>query len=158
MKLVYEIFRYLPFQVLLPKENSDGVQQKNCYLLATDVLTSETGMTPDLLNDTFHFEERPYRLRSNYRLEGKRDHSVYRGSENLSSLAPKLWHLLTSSIHNSASLKEFKTKTHAWTADHFPYRIHKKYVGRVGFIQVVPQILHFRFCHRFTWPFAHPIS
>ena len=34
--------------------------------------------------------EGPYNLRSNYTLESKRDHTVYHGSESLSSLAPKL--------------------------------------------------------------------
>ena len=86
------------------------------------------------MNDIFHFVERPYNLRSDYTLERKRDHTVYHGSESLSSLAPKLWDLLQNSIKNSASLKEFKTKINTWAFERCLCRICKKYVGRVGFI------------------------
>ena len=85
--------------------------KKHLQLLATEVFKLKTGMSLELMNDTFHFVERPYNLRSNYTLEGKRDHAVYHGSESLSSLAPKLRDLLPNSIKNSASLKELKTKT-----------------------------------------------
>ena len=86
------------------------------------------------MNDIFHFVERPYNLRSDYILKRKRDHTVYHGSESLSSLAPKLWDLLPNSIKNSASIKEFKTKINTWTFERCPARICKKYVGRVGLI------------------------
>ena len=42
--------------------------------------------------------------------------------------------LLPNSIKDSASLKSFKTKINTWAADRCPFRICKKYVGRVGFI------------------------
>ena len=86
------------------------------------------------MNDIFHFMERPYNLKSDYTLKRKRDHSVYHGSESLSSLAHNLWDHLPNSIKNSASLKEFKTKIITWTFDRCPCRICKKYVRRLGFI------------------------
>ena len=46
------------------------------------------------MNDIFRFMEIPYNLRSDYTLKGKQDHTVYHGSESLSSLAPKLWEIL----------------------------------------------------------------
>ena len=95
-------------------------------------------MSPELMNDIFHFAERPYNLRSDYTLERKRDHTVYHGSESLSSLAPKLWDLLPNSIKNSAFLKEFKTKINTWAFERCSCRICKKYLGRVGFVYVVP--------------------
>ena len=101
-------------------------------MLATEIFKS--GVSPELINDIFHFVERLYNLTINYTLERKRDHTVYHDSESLSSLAPKLWDLLLNSTKNSASLKEFKTKTKAWAFDHYPCRICKKYVERAGFI------------------------
>ena len=71
---------------------------------------------------------------SNCTLVRKQDHSVYHGSESVSSLALKLWDVLLNSIKNSASLKEFKTKVNTWADDRCLCRICKKYVGRVGFI------------------------
>ena len=134
LKLVYQDSPDLTFQELLAKDKSVSVHQKNLQLLATEIFKSKTGVSPELMNDIFHFVERPYNLRSDYTLERKRDHTVYHSSESLSSLAPKLWDLLPNSIKNSASLKEFKTKINTWAFERCPCRIRKKYVGRVGFI------------------------
>ena len=86
------------------------LHQKNLQLLATEIFKPKTGVSPELMNDIFHFVERPYNLRSDYTLKRKRDHTIYHGSENLFFLAPKLWDLLPNSIKNSASLKELKNK------------------------------------------------
>ena len=56
------------------------------------------------MNDVLQFVERPYNLRSNFMCEVKGDYTVYNGSENLSSLAPKLLVHLPNSIKDSASL------------------------------------------------------
>ena len=90
LKLVYQDYPDLTFQELLTKDKSVSVHQKNLQLLATEIVKSKTGVSPELMNDIFHFVKRPYNLRSEYTLERKRDHTVYHGSESLSSLAPKL--------------------------------------------------------------------
>ena len=64
-----------------------------------------TGVLPELIHDVFHFVESPYNLRSDYTLKRKRDHTVHHDSQNLSSLALKLWDLVLNSIKNSAFLK-----------------------------------------------------
>ena len=138
MKLVYQDSPDLTFQELLAKDKSVSVHQKNLQLLATEIFKSKTGVSPELMNDIFHFVKRLYNLRSDHTLERKRDHTVYHCSESLSSLAPKLWDLPPNSIKNSASLKEFNTKINTWVFERCPCRICKKYVGRVGFIFVVP--------------------
>ena len=51
-------------------------------------------MLPELMNDIFHFMELPYNLRNDYILKRKQDHTVYHGSESLSSRAAKLWEIL----------------------------------------------------------------
>ena len=58
---------------------------------------------------------------------------------------------MPNSIKNSASLMEFKTKIKTWAADHCLCRICKKYVGRKGFIHVVPQVL---VLSSFCWTFC----
>ena len=62
------------------------------------------------MNDICHFVERLFNLRSKYTLERTRDHTVYHGSDSLSSIALKLLDLLANSIKKYVSLKEFKTK------------------------------------------------
>ena len=115
-------------------QKSVSVHQKSLQLLATEIFKSKTEVSPELMNDIFHFVEIPYNLSSNFTLERKRDHTVYHSLESLSFLALKSWDLLSNSITNSASPKEFKTKIHTWAFDRCPCRICKKYVGRVGFI------------------------
>ena len=128
LKLVYEDSYDITFQELLTRDKSVSVHQKNLQLLATEISKSKNGVSPEFMNDIFHFVERPYNLRS------ERDHNVYHGSEILSSLAPKLLDLLPNSIKIFASLQEFKTKVNTWAFDCFSCRIRKKYFGRVGFI------------------------
>ena len=113
LKLVYQDSPDLTFQELLAKDKSVSVHQKKLQLLATEIFKSKTGVSTELMNDIVHFVKRPYNL-SDYTLERKRDHTVYHGSESLSSLAPKLWDLPPNSIKKSASLKEFKTKIKTW--------------------------------------------
>ena len=90
LKLIYQDYHDLAFQELLAEDKSVSTHQKNLQLLATEIFKSKTGLSPELMNNIFHFVERPYSLRCNYTLERKRDHTVYHCSESLSSLAPKL--------------------------------------------------------------------
>ena len=90
LKLVYQDSPDLTFQELLAEDKSVNVHQKNLQLLATEIFKSKTGVSPELMNGISYFVERPHNLRSDYTLERKRDHTVYHGSESLSSLAPKL--------------------------------------------------------------------
>ena len=132
LKLVYQNFHDLTFRESLARNKSNSVHQINFHLLATEIFKSITGVSLELMNDIFHFVERPYNLRSNYRLKRKWDHTVYHCSESFFSLAPRLWD--PNWIKNSASLREFKTKINTWALNRCPCRICKKYVGRVRFI------------------------
>ena len=129
-------------------KTSVSVHQKKFQLLATEIFKSKTGVLPELMNVTFHFVERPYNCRNGYALERRRDRTIYHGSESFSPLAPKLRDLLSNSIKNSASLKEFKTKISTQTADHCPSGICQKYVGREqDSFKSFDRFLHFRFCY-----------
>ena len=68
LKLVYQDSYDLTFQELQAKDKSGNVHQKNLQLLATDIFKSKTGVSPELMNDIFHFVGRPYNLRGDYTL------------------------------------------------------------------------------------------
>ena len=75
---------------------------------------------------------RSYNLRRNYTLERKQDYTVYHGSENLPSLSlsfpcSQIIESSTKPHENSATFKEFKTKTNSWATEHTPCGISKKY-------------------------------
>ena len=76
---------------------------------AADIFESNE-VLPELMNNIFRFVEKQAtrlqtKLTSHHKLERKGDHTVYHGSESISSFAPKLWDLLPNSIKDSASLK-----------------------------------------------------
>ena len=66
LKLVYQDFHNLTFQELLAKDKWVSVEQKNLRLLATEIFKCKTGVPPELMNNIFHFVERPYNLRREY--------------------------------------------------------------------------------------------
>ena len=59
LKLVYENSHDFTFQELLAKDKSVRVQRNKLQLLATDIIKSKTRVSPELMNDIFHFVERP---------------------------------------------------------------------------------------------------
>ena len=105
-------------------------------MLTTEIFKSKAEVLPELMNDIFHFVERPDKSRSNYILERNRDHIGYHGSESLCSFAPEFWDLRPNSIKNYDSLKEFRTKTKIWVTDYYPLRVCKSKI-------------HFKSFHRF---------
>ena len=62
------------------------------------------------MKDFFHFIQKPYNLRNDPELQRRRNRTVYSGTESISSLAPKIWELIPSTIRNSNSLGKFKEK------------------------------------------------
>ena len=69
------------------------------------------------MKDTLHLIQKPYNLRNDPELQivqtvqtGRRNRTVYFGTESISSLAPKLWELILSNVRNANSLGIFKEK------------------------------------------------
>ena len=83
--------------------------------------------------DIFHFVEKPHNLRNNSIMQRQANHTVYFGTESISSLAPKLWELIPSKTKSAKSLNIFKAKIKC-TTDKCPCRLCKTYVGNIGFI------------------------
>ena len=109
LKLIYQDSHDLTFQELLAKTNQLVFTEKNLQLLATEIFKFKIGLSPELMNDIFHFVERRFCKKRLY-IKKKTRSYVYHGSESLSSRAPKLWDILPNSIKKSTFLKEFKTK------------------------------------------------
>ena len=54
-------------------------------------------------------------MRNDPELQRRRNRTVYYGTESISSLAPKIWELILSTIRNAKSLGKFKEKIKFWT-------------------------------------------
>jgi len=134
LRLVYKDNPNLTFEELLIKDNSTTIHQRNLQLLATEIFKVKQGLSTGLTDELFQFVEKPYNLRNNGSLKRKIDKTVNYGSESLSSLAPKIWELLPTSIKEETILSKFKAKIKTWTTDKCPCRLCKKYISNIGFI------------------------
>ena len=86
------------------------------------------------MKDILHSLQKPYNLRNDSTLQKQRNHSVYFGTESISSLAPKIWEIAPCEIKNAKSLDIFLKKIKLWTREKCPCRLCKRYIGNVGFI------------------------
>ena len=128
LRLVYKNETFLSFDDLV------SIHQKNLQLLATEIYKTKNDSGPKIMKDTLHFMQKPYNLRTDPELQRRRNLTVYFGTESISSLVLKIWELILSDIRSANSLEIFKEKIKFWTADKFPYRLCKTYIGNVGFI------------------------
>ena len=108
------------FQELLNKEHHRHLQ-----LLATEMFKMHRGLSPEILRETFVSKTSSYNLRRNGTFEKRKLHSVYHGTESLSSLAPKIWDLVPVELKQSETLYSFRLKIKNWVPFECPCRICK---------------------------------
>ena len=123
LRLVYADKPNLSFDDLLKEDKSVKIHQKNLQILATEIYKVKN-----------HFVEKPYNLRNNSIMQRQANGTVYFGTESISSLAAKLWELISSKIKSAKSLNIFKEKIKSWTTDKYPCTLCKACVGNIGFI------------------------
>ena len=80
------------------------------------------------------FTESHYNVRrsNNWRIPAIR--TVYRGSESISFLGPKIWNILPDEIKQQTSLNSFKKSVKEWKPHGCPCRLYKVYIDGVGFL------------------------
>ena len=85
-----------------------SINQRNLQVLATEIFKVKLNISPEILKELFSFNVRNYNLRSQSTLKQIKTNFVYFGSENLSSLAPKIWDLVPDNSKNENSRGRFK--------------------------------------------------
>ena len=119
---------------LLKKDKSVSVHQRNLQTLVIEIYKARNDLGPEIMKDIFHFVQKPYNLRNDSTRQRRTNHTVYFGTESISSLAPKIWEIVPCEIKNAKSLDIFKKRIKLWTTDQCPCRLCKRYIGNVGFI------------------------
>ena len=122
------------FQNLLEKDNSVTIHHRNIKILANETYKFLQGLSPSLMNEIFVERNNNCCLRGNNFLTRRRVNSVRYGTETVSFLAPKIWHILPKDIKDSESLDIFKRKIKKWIPSECPCRLCKTYDPQVGFI------------------------
>ena len=100
LRFVYKNETFLFFDDLLKRDRSVSIHQKNLQILATEIYKSKNDLRPKIMKDTFHFIQKPYNLRNDPELQRRRNHTVYFGTESISSFAPRIWELIPSDIRS----------------------------------------------------------
>ena len=94
LRLVYKDETNLSLDDLLKKDKSVSIHQRNLQILATEIYKVRNDLGPEIMKDIFHFVQKPYNLRNDSTLQRRRNRTVYFGTENISSLAPKIWEIV----------------------------------------------------------------
>ena len=77
------------------------IHQKNLQIFATEIYKVKNDLWPKIIEDIFHFVEKPNNLRNNSIIQRQANRTVDFGTESIASLAPKLWELIPSEIKSA---------------------------------------------------------
>ena len=87
------------------------------------------------MHEIFKLKDQPqYSLRYNSLFSWPLVKSVYKGTQSLSCLGPKMWDILLDTYNDIADLNSFKVALKKRRPVNFPCRICKVYVANVGFV------------------------
>ena len=120
---------------LLEKGGSVSIHERNIKILATEMFKVSTNLVPPQMQETFKLKDQPhYNLRYNSLFFRPLVKSVYKGTEILSFLGPKIWDILPDTYKDMPNLNSFKLALKRWRPVNCPCRICKVYIANVGFV------------------------
>ena len=123
------------FEALLEKDGSVSIHNRNIQILATEMFKIENDLSPEIMTELFEQRnEHHYNLRNNVHFITPQIRTVYRGSESISFLGPKIWNILPDRLKNATSLEAFKIQIKKWKSQNCPCRLCRVYVQNVGFV------------------------
>ena len=92
-------------------------------------------LAPPQMQEIFKLKDQPhYNLRYNSPFFRPLVKSVYKGTESLSFLGPKIWDILRDTYKDMPDLNNFKLALKRWRPVNCPCRICKVYIANVGFV------------------------
>ena len=117
---------------MLERDDSFSIHVRNLQYLATEMFKISKGLSPDIMKDIFNVKvQNNYALRQPLQFTTP---SVHNGTETVSFLGRRIWHMLPASIRNIDSIAAFKNAIKKWKPENFPCRLCKVYVENIGFI------------------------
>ena len=134
LRLVYQD-DHLTFEQLLHKDGSYTIHERNIQTLAIELYKIINGISPAIMKKVLPLKE-SNRYCSRFPFETRNVHTVTYGTETISSLGPKIWHIIPKNIKDSTTLNEFKRRIKMWTPALCPCRLCKKYIAGIGFVDI----------------------
>ena len=121
------------FQILLNKDRSVTVHDKNIQILAIELFKVIKGSSPEIMKEIFPLKTEELYC-SKFPFITRNVNTVSYGTQSLGYLGPKIWSIIPESLKNLTSINEFKKKIKDWKPSKCPCRLCKIFVGGVGFI------------------------
>ena len=91
-------------------------------------------LAPPQMHEIFKLKDQPqYNLRYNSLFSRPLVKSVYKGTESLSFLGPKIWDILPDTYKDLPDLNSFKVALNKWRPVNCPCRICKVYIAQCCF-------------------------
>ena len=125
LRITYNDKSSLSYGELLTKNRSVTIHHRNIRTLAIEIYKVMQGISQAISQPQFVPRQCNYELRGNNFLERRRVKSLRYGTESLSSLASKIWEILTNEIKDSDTLQIFKAKIQKWVPVECPCRLCK---------------------------------
>ena len=112
-----------------------SIQERNIKILATAMFKVSKNLAPPQMHKIFKLKDQSqYNLRYNFLFSRPLVKSVYKGTESLSFLGPKIWDILPDTYKDLPDLDSFKVALKKWRSVNCPCRICKVYIANVGFV------------------------
>ena len=122
------------FKMLLEKDSSVFIHDRNIQCLATEMYKLSNGLSPVIASNIFTQKNcHPYNLRLNSQFSRPLVRSVFHGTESISYLGPVIWDILPDSYKNLPNFRVFKNRIKNWKPENCPCRLCKTYISRIGF-------------------------
>ena len=139
------------FKMLLEKNSSVSIHDKNIQCLVTKIYKVSNGLSPPIVSNIFTQKNcHPYNLRLNSQFSRPLVRSVFHGTESISYLGPVIWDILPDSYKNLPNVSVFKNRIKKWKPENCPCRLCKTYISRLGFTQAFAPVSWMK-----LWNFSH---
>ena len=134
LRIVYNGFSST-FEQLLQNSGSFTIHERNIQALAIELYKIINDISPDIMKQVLPSKDCNV-YSSSFPFKSRNVHTVNIGTETISSIEPKIWHIIPTLIKDAATLNEFKRKIKQWKPDLCPCRLGKTYIAGVGFVDL----------------------
>ena len=123
------------FNALLEKDGSVSIYERNIKIPATEMFIVSKNLALPQMHEILKLKDQPqYNLRYSSLFSRPRVKSVYKGTESLLFLGPKIWDIFRDAYKDLHDLNSFKVALKKWRPVNCPCRICKVYNTSVGFV------------------------
>ena len=93
-------------------------------------------LTPEIINEVFDITESTKLLRNELRFKSLNICTVRYGTETATFVGSRIWSYMSSELKESMSLSVFRSQIKSCKPEHYPYKLCKIYLQRIGYLQV----------------------